>query len=158
LPIRGGDKTRPSKLIRSRSCVLSMGQLWVVLSSTSYESFALVMYATCSNISTRPVSNSWRSRLRTPQQVSHAALRAGLILCQKVRFLGMKKVSPWNWWTARRSNIHFSAIPHKAGVLIIILRANTPSRSVLRPLRDALNYLPLGFPAGGNFEACNELF
>jgi hypothetical protein len=90
-PIRGGDKTRPSRSIRSRSCVLSMGQLWAVLSSTSCESSALVMYATCSNISTRPGSIHRPSRLRAPLQGSRAALRAGLILCQKVRFLLVKK-------------------------------------------------------------------
>jgi hypothetical protein len=116
-PIRGGDKTRPSRSIRSRSCGLSMGQLWAVLSSTSCESSALGMYATCSNISTRPGSIARGSLFRAPLPGSRAALRAGLKLCQKIRFLGVKKkkVLPLNWWAASRSSILFSAIPHKAG-------------------------------------------
>jgi hypothetical protein len=88
-PIRGCNKTRPSRSIRSRTCGLSMGQLRAAPYSTSCESSALTMYATRSNISTRPGSTR-PSRLRAPLPGSCAALRAGLILCQKIKFLRVK--------------------------------------------------------------------
>lgn len=143
-PIRGGDKTRPSRSIRSRSCGLSMGQLWVVLSSTSCEISALTMYATCSNISTRPGSIPRRSRLRAPQHGVHGALRSGLIQCQKIRFLGVKKkkVLAWNWWTASRLSIQFSQYLTKWDIDYYIASKHL-LQIYFKPPGDALSYLPL---------------
>lgn len=59
-----------------------------------------------------------------------AALRAGLMLCQKIRFLRVKKkkVRPWNWWPRVRLNIRLCCNISQSGVSTMILRANTSLR------------------------------
>ena len=65
----------------------------------------------------RPRARALLLRYTRRAPTSRAALRAGLILCQKVRFFGMKKKKfcpgIGGLQVARASS--FSAIPHKAG-------------------------------------------